>query len=123
MYTEKEVERLLQKQIAKTVEDLANKSFGFELNRHLELDLIKLPQKDRRTGKTTRLVDDAIQYLFKHKKLVLSEFTATSDFIERNGICKYEQRCFINRVIKRLENEHFRHFKVTNSFEGIEITV
>ena len=73
---------------------------------------IKILKKNRRTGKTTRLVNEVIQFLFKNKKLELGyRYTTKSDFYDPNSHLDISvQRLLVNKVIKRLELEHFGCF-------------
>lgn len=66
MYTEKEVKKLLKEQQKLTIQQFSNYDFN-----NLQLSIVEITPKNRRNGKTTRCVDKAIQYLFKHKTLNL----------------------------------------------------
>lgn len=78
----------------------------------------------RRSGKTTRLVDEAIQYLFNNKSvnLHITDFSK-SDFVdldaERHNLA---QKYFIDMLIKRLQNEHYGAFKINGNKNSISIT-
>lgn len=69
----------------------------------------------RRTGKTTRLVDEAIQHLFTKGRLQLSHtHLLLSDFADENAFKNtIFQVNFIDKIISRLEFEH-RHSVVIN---------
>jgi len=62
----------------------------------------------RRSGKTTRAVDQAIQTLFRYKKLVISEvYDERSDCLDPDANEHPEaQLYFIQSILKRLESEH-----------------
>lgn len=78
----------------------------------------------RASGKTTRLVDNAIQHLFKNSNLYLLKKNAIkrSNSIVPNGsfvfidpdhkMCNQAQQEFIYRVLKRLEAEHYSTHKI-----------
>lgn len=79
--------------------------------------ILDFSQRGRRSGKTTRLIDEAIQYLFKNKTLYLftdiglsstpsvtKEKTVFIDPDHRFG--NNAQRDFIHRILRRLEIEH-----------------
>jgi len=90
----------------------------------------------RRSGKTTRLIDDAIQYLFTNKTL----FIETSSGLSRgesskmpNMDVKFDnvgdskfflaQKYFIQRLLERLNNEHQHCFEVEKTTDFIVIKV
>ena len=78
----------------------------------------------RRSGKTTRMVDEAIQHLFNNKNINLHlTILSTSDFVdvdaERHNLA---QKYFIDMLIKRLENEHHGAFKIDKNKGSISIT-
>ena len=62
----------------------------------------------RRSGKTTRLIDEAIQELFKKGELKLSlNYNVKSDFLDRDSTSENRaQRDFVDRLIQRLSIEH-----------------
>jgi hypothetical protein len=62
----------------------------------------------RRTGKTTRLIDAAIQSLFEKKELRLSlNHDVKSDFLDQDSTPGNQaQRNFVERLVKRLSTEH-----------------
>ena len=90
---------------------------------------------NRRTGKTTRLIDEAIQYLFKNQTLYLFTDIGLStstpsvpkeervfidpDYRRGNGA----QRDFIHRVLQRLKIEHSRSVTVEKKQYFIIISV
>ncbi|MBC7845544.1 MAG: hypothetical protein H7Y10_03530 [Flavobacterium sp.] len=79
---------------------------------------------ERRTGKTTRLIDEAIQYLFEKGELYLFKKCgfkiASRSFISSQRIfidpdhkmANQAQQDFIYRVMKRLEFEHKGSHKI-----------
>ena len=78
----------------------------------------------RRSGKTTRMVDEAIQHLFNNKNINLHlTIFGKSDFVdvdaERHNLA---QKYFIDMLIKRLENEHRGAFKIDKNKDSISIT-
>ena len=78
----------------------------------------------RRSGKTTRMVDEAIQHLFNNKNINLHlTILSKSDFVdvdaERHNLA---QKYFIDMLIKRLENEHPGAFKIDKNKGSISIT-
>jgi hypothetical protein len=61
----------------------------------------------RRSGRTTRLIDEAIQYLFTNDTVLLV------DHINSTEMSKH----MLDRVVRRLYNEHRmtdKQFKITN---------
>ena len=78
----------------------------------------------RRSGKTTRTVDEAIQYLFNNKSinLHLNDFSK-SDFVdfdaEKHNLA---QKYFIDKLINRLNIEHHGSFKVDIIEDDVLIT-
>ena len=89
----------------------------------------------RRTGKTTRLIDEAIQYLFKNKTLYL--FTDIGISTSTPSVPKEEivfidpdhrrgnnaQRDFIYRVLGRLEIEHKNCVTIKKEPYFLKITI
>jgi len=65
-------------------------------------------KNNRRTGRTTRKVDKAIQHLFTKKELVIyDDYHKDSDFCDHDAKKHYTaERYFINILLSRLRNEH-----------------
>lgn len=68
----------------------------------------------RRNGKTTRLVDNAVEYFFNNNIIVLYEnYDKQSTFLDSDAILHDSaQRYFISTLIKRLESEHYGQYEV-----------
>lgn len=71
---------------------------------------------DRRTGKSIRQIDHAIQILYKYKIVDIKDH-------HENGKCKHANRILFNRVRARLEMEHryldsINYFKLYNRYNG-----
>lgn len=86
-------------------------------------------EQNRRIGKSTRLIDNAIQFLFKTDAICIPFGSMFEMRRENNlvGIFKDEgdkyhnQKCFANRIIKRLNLEHANQFEVNETSRGIII--
>ena len=68
----------------------------------------------RRSGKTTRAVDQAIQHLFNNKQLVVYKiFNTKSDILDPDAeLHNSAQRYFLNCLLRRLEVEHHRAYEI-----------
>ena len=78
----------------------------------------------RCSGQTTRLIDEAIQYLFTNGKIYLLKKTALNKanyflpekeklFVDPDHrMSNQAQQNFIYRVMKRLESEHYGSHKI-----------
>lgn len=79
----------------------------------------------RRSGKTTRLIDTAIQALFERGELHLSlNDNVKSDFLDpdsRKG--NKAQRDFVDRLIKRLSIEHSGSYQTIKQGDFVLITL
>jgi hypothetical protein len=78
----------------------------------------------RRSGKTTRAVDQAIQRLFTDKKLVLYK-----GFDKRSGVLDPDaelydlaQSYFLRILLARLESEHYKTYEIETKSDHIIIT-
>lgn len=79
----------------------------------------------RRSGRTTRLVDEAIQYLFKNNEIILyTNFDRRSNFLDPDArLHNLPQQHFVNTFIKRLELEHYGQFEVFKSKNSNKIEI
>lgn len=79
----------------------------------------------RRSGKTTRLVDAAIQALFERGELHLSEnHNVKTDFLDQDSTPQNRaQREFVDRLMKRLFMEHEGSFVKKRKANFIHITL
>lgn len=90
----------------------------------------------RRSGQTTRLIDQAIQHLFTNRQLYLLKKSALSKanyflpeketlFVDPDHkMCNQAQQNFIYRVMKRLESEHLGSHKIkTISKDYIHVVI
>lgn len=81
---------------------------------------VPAPLEKRRSGKTTRCVDKAVQILFTKGELTLFYLKSKGDVIDPDYF-EYPkaQQFFIIKVIERLKAEHFGNYTATKSFEFI----
>lgn len=79
----------------------------------------------RRKGKTTRLVNEAIEYFFKNSELILyTDYNVKSNFLDPDAkLHNLAQKYFINTLLKRLESEHYGQFKVIKSKDSSKIKI
>ena len=85
-----------------------------------------MDNRARRSGRTTRLVDFAIQYLFREKKLYLvSGPDATeSDIVDEDHLLNNTaQENFIKVLLKRIEIEHAHQFVIQQNKFHYTITM
>jgi len=79
----------------------------------------------RRTGKTTRLINETIEYLFQNKEIVLyvGSRSNKSDFVdEDHEPGNYAQANFVKRLLRRIDNEHKDTYKIESLPHGVRIT-
>lgn len=121
MYTTEEVEQLLKQQ-AKLTLDQHYITARIDDSRLL---IVKIPNKNRRTGKTTRTIDHAVQNLFKHRVLTISkDYDLRSDALDPDAQIHFlNQRVFITKLIKRLSLEHYGQFEIIQDNEVVTTIV
>jgi hypothetical protein len=70
----------------------------------------------RRSGKTTRTVDQAIQKLFTDKKLVIyKNCDNRSDILDPDAnLHSFAQKHFLDQLLRRLESEHKGSYEIDN---------
>ena len=69
---------------------------------------------NRRTGKSTRIIDNAIQALFRYGSIIIPYKFQENLFLEFNleqvimdsNVTKYQQENLQERILKRLKREH-----------------
>lgn len=83
----------------------------------------------RKTGKTTRAVDKAIQTLFEYGKIMILKYPKdtmknfmSEEFIfEDEEITDKERRILFARILERLENEHEGQYEFEEQDLSIEL--
>ncbi len=78
----------------------------------------------RRSGKTTRAVDQAIQRLFTDKKLVLyKNYDTRSDILDPDAeLHNSAQRHLLFQLLRRLESEHYGAYEIETKNNHVIIT-
>ena len=80
----------------------------------------------RRSGKTTRLINDAVEHLFKNGSMTLftGRQTRNSDFVDEDASeGNMAQAIFIDRVRRRLSIEHQSQIEITKVPNGFTFKV
>lgn len=79
---------------------------------------------ERRTGKTTRCVDQAIQILFKTGSLTLVYSGSHGDIIEPDSIISNSvQKLFIAKVENRLKSEHLNNYIAIRTYDSVVFNI
>jgi hypothetical protein len=78
----------------------------------------------RRSGKTTRAVDQAIQRLFTDKNLVVYKgFDQRSDILDPDAeLHELNQSHFLFQLFRRLESEHYGAYEIETKSDHVIIT-
>ena len=61
---------------------------------------------ERRTGKSTRIVDNIIQLLFQGYEVVVIDHIHKNFHLYKDEVLKEQSKLILNKVLKRLEFEH-----------------
>lgn len=117
MYTTEEVEQLLKEQVKLTLDQ----HYVTSRIDDSQLAIVEIPNKNRRTGKTTRTIDQAIQNLFKHRVLTISkDYDERSNALDPDAkLHPLNQKSFIKRLIARLSLEHYKQFEIIQDNEVV----